>query len=54
VAMMPGLQQILAMIDGNPIKPGSKARIAPELGQLPEGLQEHVMRRIFGLGWISQ
>jgi hypothetical protein len=42
------------MIDGDAVQPRAKGRLAAELIQLAEGLQENVMRGVLGLLRVAQ
>lgn len=42
------------MIDGDPVKPSSHRRVAPELVHLAVGFQEHVVSGILRLCRITQ
>ena len=54
MAVVPGLLQIPAVIDGDAIKPRAAGRLAPELIQLAECFQKNVMRGVLGFLRVAQ
>ena len=54
MAFVPGLGEVLAVVDGDPVKPRAHTGVTPELAQLPVGLQKYIVCGVFRLGWIAQ
>jgi hypothetical protein len=54
VPIVPGLLEIAAVIDGDPVEPGAPGGFAPELMGLAEGFQEDVVRGVLGFLGVSE
>ena len=48
VAVMPALPDVMAVVDGDAIKPGARRSFAPELVPLAIGLEKNIMRGVLG------
>src|SRR5271165_580307 len=48
MAMVPGLAKVLAMVDGDAVKPGADRGLAAKLIQPKKGLQEDVVGGVLG------
>ena len=54
VPLMPCLQEILAVVDRNPVKPGAHRGLTAKFTEFAISLEEDVMRGVFRLRWITQ
>src|SRR5262245_20998746 len=54
VTPMPGLQEILAVIDGDAVEPSADAGVAREIAELAVGLEEDVVSGVLCLRRIAQ
>jgi hypothetical protein len=54
VAVVPALAKVLAMVDGDAIKPGAPGGGAAELVEFAEGLEKNVVGNVLGFGGITK
>lgn len=54
VPVVPGLEKIFAVVDGDAEQPSARVGVAAELIEAAEGLEENVVRGVFGLGGIAE
>jgi hypothetical protein len=54
VALVPGLLQISAVIDGDAVKPGAPGGFAAKLSHLAKGFEKNIMRGVLGLLRVAQ
>lgn len=54
VPPVPGLEQILAVVDGDAIEPGAETGMAFEVAEFAKGLEEDVVGRILSLRGIAE
>ena len=54
VSLVPGLPQVLAVVDRDPIQPCANLRAVPEGGDVAEGLQKYVLRRVLSARGIAE
>jgi hypothetical protein len=54
VAVVPSLEQVLTVIDRDPVKPCAHAGLASKLTQFPEYLQKNIVRRILCLRGVTE
>ncbi len=54
MAVMPGLLEIAAMVDGDAIEPGAGGGLAAELIEFAQGLEEDIVGGVLGLLGITQ
>jgi len=54
VTLMPGLEKIFAMVDGDAVKPRANRRFSAKLPELPIRLQEDIVRCVFSLRRVAE
>ena len=54
VTLMPGLEKIFAMVDGDAVKPRAHRRFSAKFPELPIRLQEDIVRCVFSLRRVAE
>jgi hypothetical protein len=54
MAVMPGLEEVAAVVDGDAVEPRAPGRFAAELVHFPERLEKHILRGVLGALRIAE
>jgi hypothetical protein len=54
MAVVPGLVEVLAMVDGDAVKPGARGGVAAKIAEAAERLEENIMRGVLSPLWVAE